>query len=379
MRSRLPWLPLLALVPALLGGCSNLRYYARTVGGQLDISRRAQPIEQVLADPATDPVLRTKLEAVGRIRQFATSELNLPEDGYRTYADLGRPYVLWNVFAAPELSLEPKQWCFPVAGCVNYKGYFSQEDAAAYASSLRSEGYEVYLGGVPAYSTLGWFNDPVLNTFIHYPEPELARLIFHELAHHVAYAKDDCVFNESFATAVERAGLERWLDRNGAAGQRETLEKAEVRRTAFYGLVGEYRERLREVYASARNDEEKRESKGQVLVDLRAAYERLKATWDGYRGYDAWFGDGPNNAQLASISVYTQHVPAFQQLLTSCSGDYPTFFERVRALAKLPKSQREARLRELHEGAEAIRKPEEEGRIAGAKRASRPREPETPD
>lgn len=343
MRSGLLCLSVLAL---LLGGCANLGYYARSVGGHLDVTGRARPIEQVLQDPSTPAPLKAKLEAVQRIREFASRELHLPEEGYRTYADLGRPYVVWNVFAAPELSLEPKQWCFPVAGCVNYKGYFSEKEASSYAEELRAEGYEVYVGGVPAYSTLGWLEDPVLNTFIHYSEPELARLIFHELAHHVVYVSDDSSFNESFATAVEREGLEQWLAKEGRQEDREALATAEVRRAGFYALLVEHRRRLGEIYASDSSDEEKRQRKREALKLLRIGYDELKASWGGYRGYDAWLGQGPNNAQLASLSIYTEFVPGFRRLFAACNGDFPRFFQAVKGLAKLPKPERTARLTE---------------------------------
>lgn len=335
-------------VALLLAGCGNLSYYLQSIDGQIEIWQREAPIEQLLEEPALAPPLKAQLERVLRIRDYASRELGLPDNrSYRAYADLARPFVVWNVFAVPEFSTKPKQWCFPVAGCVNYRGYFSEAAAREQARQLASEGHDVYIGGVPAYSTLGWFADPVLNTFIHYPEPELARLIFHELAHQVVYVRDDTVFNESFATAVEQAGVARWLQSHGSAADRERFAQLQRFRADFRVLVQQARSELAALYAGSAAPEEKRRRKAQVLAGLRRAYEERKLEWGGFAGYDRWFAQPLGNAHLAAVAIYTQQVPAFQALLAQHGNDLPRFYAAVRELAALPAAQRAQRLAAL--------------------------------
>lgn len=330
---------------ALLGGCANLGYYVQAVSGQMDILRRARPIEEIAADPQADQALKHRLAVVSRLREFASRELKLPDNrSYASYADLERPYVVWNVFATPELSTQPREWCFIGAGCVGYRGFFSKEEAGRFAEELRSKGDDVYVAGVPAYSTLGWFNDPVLNTFIGYPETELARLIFHELAHQMVYLPDDSVFNESFATAVELEGISRWLDRNGTAGQRAAFDAEQQRRAAFTALVLKCRERLEEVFASGDSDAGKRAAKARIFGELRQEFARLKAANEGFSRYDRWIAQRINNAHLASVATYTQLVPAFRALLAQQNGDMGRFYEAVRELGRQPEAERESRL-----------------------------------
>jgi len=334
------------LVP-LLGGCANLGFYWQSVGGQIDIWKREQPIKTLLADQTTPPDLKRRLESALRMREFASRELELPDNrSYRSYADLKRPYVLWNVFATPEFSIKPKEWCFVIAGCVNYRGYFSEVDAQAFADNLRREGDDVFVAGVPAYSTLGWFDDPVLSTFIYFPETEVVRLIFHELAHQLVYVPDDSTFNESFATAVEETGVERWLDKNGNDELRSAFAAAQVRKKDFIALVLRYRGQLQELYASEAGEQQKRESKASILRDLKKEYAALKIKWGGFSGYDRWFAQDLNNAHLASVAAYTQLVPAFQRLLAQQQGDLPAFYLAVKEIANLTKAERLARLKE---------------------------------
>jgi predicted aminopeptidase len=333
------WIALL-----VLAGCGNLRYYARAAEGQVSLWKRARPISECLEDRATSPTVRAKLLSVLAIRDFASRDLGLPDNAsYRTFADIGRPYAVWNVYAAPELSVKPKEWCFPVAGCVSYRGYFSEAEAQRFAQDLRSEGLDVYVGGVPAYSTLGWFDDPVLSSFVHYSDGDLASLIFHELAHQVAYVRDDTVFNESFATAVELEGMRRWL-REAGPEQAHAYEAAQQRRRGFRDLMLAYRARLEAFYVSDRDAEEKREGKRRIFSDLVQDYGELKASWGGYQGYDGWFSRQLNNAPLASIHTYTQLVPTFEGLLERCGGNLAMFYAAVRGLARLPKEERLARL-----------------------------------
>ena len=329
----------------LLSGCSTVSYYYQAVRGQVDLLERRRPIEQVIADSATPEKIRGKLQALLAMRDFASHDLGLPDNrSYRTYADLGRPYVLWNVFAAAEFSTELERWCFPIAGCVDYRGYFDREAARAYARELAEHGADVYVGGVPAYSTLGWFDDPVLSTFIHYPEPELARLLFHELGHQVVYVKDDSMFNESFATAVEEEGMARWAARDPSGGRNAGWEAARRRRSDFQALVLDIRRRLAEVYGSARSVEEKRVAKRAILDDMQASFVRLSQAWGGSFGYERWFAEKPNNAQLASVAIYTALVPSFRAVFAAQGNDFGRFYREVRRIAALPKPERDAAL-----------------------------------
>ncbi len=331
-----------------ISGCGNFSYYLQSVGGQFDLWRREVPVEQLLEDVQLAPALRAQLGRALRIREYASRELALPDNrSYRAYADLARPFVVWNVFAAPEFSVEPRRWCFPVAGCVNYRGYFSESEARAHARELAAAGSDVYIGGVPAYSTIGWFADPLLNTFIHYPEPELARLLFHELSHQVVYVKDDTVFNESFATVVEQAGVARWLAVHGNAADRERYLELQRFRTDFRKLVVATREELAALYAGDFPPEQKRRLKAAAFAALQREYLQRKLDWGGFAGYDRWFAQPLGNAHLAAVAIYTQQVPAFQALLDEAGGDLPRFYAAVKVLAALPAAERSARLAAL--------------------------------
>lgn len=335
------------LVLTLVGivGCETLGYYAQAVRGQADLWQATRPIDAVVADPQASPQLKARLQNASRIREFASRELGLPDNrSYRGYADLKRPYVVWNVFATEPYSVKPVQWCFPVAGCVAYKGYFSKGHAEAFAADLKRSGHDVHVGGVPAYSTLGFLNDPVLNTFIHYPPVELARLIFHELAHQLIYVSGDTTFNESFAVTVEREGVRRWMARHGSEDELAAFHRSQERRAAFQTLVLEHRGRLSQLFASPLSPDEMAAGKQRIYRELDEAYSRLKQSWGGFSGYDRWLGDNANNASLASIAVYTQLVPVFQAMLEAAAGDLPKFYTEVRRLAELPREDREARL-----------------------------------
>jgi predicted aminopeptidase len=321
---------------AALAGCQTLAYYGQAVSGQLALAARARPVAEVLEDPTTPATLKERLRAASAIRDYAAHQLGLPQDGaYRSYAGLDRPYAVWNVVAAPEFSLEPVQSCFPVAGCVAYRGYFDRADAVRHAGERRAAGYDVLVYGVPAYSTLGWFDDPLLSTFVDYPDAELARLLFHELAHHVAYVKDDSTFNESFAVAVEREGLRRWLRDAGREADAARLAEARARRTELERLVEATRARLRALYAEPLAPQEMRRQKREALAPLGPWLARL-------RGFE---NAEPNNAFLASYATYAEKVPAFERLLADVAGDLPRFYARVRELARLPRVERDAALR----------------------------------
>lgn len=337
-------LALLAL--AGVSGCADLGYLTQSLGGHLALLEQARPIDDWLADPATPEALRERLRLAQRLREFAVTELHLPDNAsYRRYADLHRSAAVWNVVAAPELSLALKTWCYPLFGCAAYRGYFHSADAQHEAQRLRTAGWEVTVYGVPAYSTLGWSNwlggDPLLSTFVLGPKGELARLIFHELAHQEAYARGDTTFNESFATTVERVGVQRW---QAATGVSIEDPAAAARRRDFRALTGQARDALLRLYDSDLSDDAKRERKAEVMARMRQAYALLKARrWDGYAGYDAWFANA-NNASLGLLAAYDGLVPAFERLLARLGGDLPRFYAEVRRLADLPAAQRQATL-----------------------------------
>lgn len=334
----------------VLSACAPIGYYAQAVSGHLEVMRLAVPIEERIRETGTAEPLRLKLARVLAIREFASRELALPDNGsYRRYADLGRTFVVWNVFAAPEFSVKPFESCFPFTGCVSYRGYYSEEAAQQYAAALAAKGYDVYIGGVPAYSTLGWFDDPVLSTFIQYPEAEVARIVFHELAHQTVYIKDDTMFNESFASMIEDEGVRRWLDREGTAAQRAAYVESRRRRSEFSAFMLKYRARLAAFYERPALAEEKRAGKQRLFSELQDEYRALKASWGGLAGYDRLLAGGANNALLVSVASYVELVPAFRALLGQRQGDLKAFYEAVRDLGKLEKTERDARLAALTE------------------------------
>ncbi|MCW5661778.1 MAG: aminopeptidase [Burkholderiaceae bacterium] len=334
----------------LTSGCSTVGYLGQSVGGHLELMQRARPVDQWLADASTAEKLKRKLALSQKMRTFAVHELKLPDNAsYTRYADIGRPAVVWNVVATPELSLKLKTWCFPVMGCVGYRGYFQKAGADALAAELRAQGLEVDVYGVPAYSTLGWTNwmggDPLLSTFIGWPEGELARLLFHELAHQVAYASDDTAFNESFAVAVERIGGNRWLAQEGDAQALRDFEATQQRREAFRALTLRARSALDALYRDADlDDAAKRQRKAEVFAQMRADYATLKAGWGGHAGYDGFIARA-NNASLAVQGAYNDLVPHFERLFERGGRDFDKFYAEVKRLAALPKDQRHATLR----------------------------------
>lgn len=330
-----------------LAGCAQLNYYAQATHGQSSLMAAAQPIDDLLLDPELTPKLRQRLVLANQIRQFAVDDLALPDNGtYQKYADLKRPYALWNVVATPELSMQPLQWCFPIAGCVSYRGYYSEAAAQVFAAELRASGHDVQVMGVPAYSTLGWYKDPVLSSFINYPDAEVARLMIHELAHQVVYVQGDTQFNESFATAVEEVGVDRWLARHGDEKARQAYLTAQTRKQQFLALLIQYRKKLVDNYASDRSDAAKRKTKQEIFAALQDDYQQLKASWNGYAAYDRWFAQGLTNAHLVSVATYNGQVPAFRALLRE-QQDFAGFYRAVIALAQQDKAQRDQRLASL--------------------------------
>lgn len=326
-----------SLVTSLLfmTGCTSLEYYSQSLHGQLEILQKRKPIEALLSDSRLSPTVATQLATVSRIRHFATAELGLPDNNsYRQYADLGRDYVVWNVFATPELSLEPKQWCFLFIGCLNYRGYFSKQAAHEFAAKLQEQGYDVFVGGVTAYSTLGWFDDPVLNTMLRHDSIYLTRVIFHELAHQQLYIKDDTEFNEAFAETVALFGTEKWLAKHGSDLSRQKYNQQQGREAFFIDLVMTYRKRLTALYQSNLSTQEKRAKKELLLKQMSNEYKKERAGWGNFDRYDNWFKTGLNNAKLMAVVTYRQYLPAFRQLLAKVNHDLNLFYQIVERLGQ---------------------------------------------
>ncbi|OOG86332.1 aminopeptidase [Pseudomonas sp. A25(2017)] len=334
------------LLLLLLNGCTSAGYYSQLVGGQLRLLQAREPIDQVIADPARDAQLKAHLTQAREARAFASAHLHLPDNqSYRLYADIGRPFVVWNVFATPEFSLAPLNHCFPIAGCVAYRGYYSQGAARGEAALQRLQGMDVSIGGVEAYSTLGWFNDPILSSMMHWGDERLATLIFHELAHQRFYVKDDTEFNESFATFVEQEGSRQWRASRGLAPDNG---KQVRQRDQFIQLILDTRQRLEKLYAHPLPTDQMRQRKTQAFERLRTDYEQLRDTqWAGDKRYDAWVYAPLNNARLLPFGLYDQWVPAFAALFKREGGDWIGFYAAVEKLGKLPIDERKAALKAL--------------------------------
>jgi predicted aminopeptidase len=360
---RLGRLTVLVLLPlaTLLTGCRAVDFYGQAIAGHTAIVFRKKSIAKILPDPATPPALRHKLELVRQLCQFAETELQLPaKNRYRDYADLGRSYVVWNIYAAPEFSLESKTWWYPFVGSLSYRGYFAESKARRYADFLERKGYEVFVGGVDAYSTLGWFRDPVLNTFVHRDEADLADLIFHELAHQKFFASGDTDFNEAFASTVAREGVRRWLGRLSNRAALTAWQKRTQREDQFLSLVLSARDRLEILYkeavpgnspdpagprsASARQS--LRAEKAALFRQLREQYAEWKTRCDGQSDLDPWFDLPVNNARLNAEATYYALMPSFENLLAHQGHHLVSFYKAVRCLGRLKPAERLATLRQ---------------------------------
>lgn len=337
-----PWIVLAACL--LLQGCGTL-YLAQAARGQVGILNAREPIARVIADPQTPPELRMRLQSVRDAREFASRELGLPDNkSYTTYADLKRAYVTWSVVAVPEFSVQPREWCFPIAGCVAYRGYFNPASAQKFAARLRARGFDTSVSGVPAYSTLGKFNDPVLNTMLAYGDDELAAILFHELAHQVVYLPDDSAFNEAFAVAVEREGLARWLRSRGREADLSRHLQRRARQAEQMRVVARFRDELAQLYRGAWPAEHMRARKAEVFMRLTDELRLLDARHGVRSALVAELEQGPNNALLASLATYFDCVPGFERLLAEQGHDLPRFYAAVRELADAPRELRRARL-----------------------------------
>ncbi len=325
-----------------LSACDSMAWYWQAARGHLAIVAARQDMGELLDDPALAPALAAKLRLALEVREFAASELMLPVgDNYLEFVRLDREYAVWNVFAAPEFSVEPVTWCYPVSGCAAYRGYFSESAAHAYAGELAAQGFDVHVAGVDAYSTLGWFDDALLSTVAGRPDHQLAALIFHELAHQVAYAPGDTTFNESFATVVELEGLRRWLATRRQAEQFEEARAAVARRRQFAAFAIGFRDRFEELYGRDMAAAEMRRAKAALQQQMRRAYRTLKTEWGGYAGYDGWFSRSLNNAQLATVGSYNDLAPRLREILRQGGDDLPAFYARMRELARMSRDRRE--------------------------------------
>lgn len=338
------------VVASAVSGCTSISYVAQSLEGHVQIMTARKSVAKLIKDPSTPAPLRVRMEAASAVRQFAIDELALPDNSsYRSYVDIGRDAVTWAVFAAPEFSLAPNTWCFPVFGCVPYRGYFSQKTAVETALDLRELGFDVHVSGIAAYSTLGWQSDPLLSTMFDEDSTHLAALVFHELAHQRVYVPNDSPFNEAFAVAVETTGVRKWLRANGDLAGLRRYEASRKRNADFLALLSRTRGELGQIYAGSGSTEEKRTAKAAAFDRLRARYRQMRdGRWGGYRKYDAWFAAPINNARLAAISVYGDQVPAFIRLFDLCSGDYPRFYAAVRRIGALDRSHRAEALQAAH-------------------------------
>ncbi|MCP1442378.1 putative aminopeptidase [Pseudomonas sp. GGS8] len=340
------------MILLLLNGCSSVSYYGQLASGQLHLLWAREPVASVIADPDRDRQLRARLAQSQKARTFASQHLHLPDNqSYRLYADIGRPFVVWNVFATPEFSLKPQTHCFPVAGCVAYRGFYSQSAARGEAALQRLQGMDVSIGGVEAYSTLGWFNDPIISSMMSWGDERLATLIFHELSHQRFYVKDDSEFNESFATFVEQEGTRQWRAFQGLPPDDGALARQQEQ---FIQLLLGTRTKLEQLYTLPLSADQMRERKAAAFEQLRREYRTLRdSQWAGNKRYDAWINAPMNNARLLPLGLYNQWVPAFAALFRQVDGDWMKFYAAVEKLGTLPVEERKAALRALAGSANA--------------------------
>ena len=337
------------LLAVLLSGCSSVNYYSQLASGQWQLLRAREPVAQVIADSSRPQALRDHLVQSQKARTFASEHLHLPDNqSYRLYADIGRPYVVWNVFATQEFSLSPETHCFPIAGCVAYRGYYNQGAARGEAALLKQRGMDVSIGGVEAYSTLGWFNDPIMSSMMNWGEERLATLIFHELAHQRFYVKDDTEFNESYANFVEQEGTRQW---RAARGLPPLSGTALQQRDQFIRLILDTRKRLETLYAQPLAADVMRQAKAAEFERLRSEYRQMRdRQWGGDKRFDVWINQPMNNARLLPFGLYDRWVPAFAALFRQVDGDWVKFFAAVEKMGGLPVEQRKVALKQLESG-----------------------------
>ena len=328
----------------LTAGCTGPAFYMQAISGHLELMNGRTEVDEILADNKTDPALKQKLKLAMEIRNFAIEQLGLPDNGsYTEFVQTGRPAVTWNVVAAPEFSIEPKRWCFIVSGCVSYRGYFEQHKAQSFSKKLEKKALDVTVSPAIAYSTLGWFDDPLLDTMLQYQDEQLAAVIFHELAHQQLYVKSDTEFSESYASFVEETGVREWLKSRGSEELLARRQAMNAASTEFNELIRITRERLNEIYTSGVGEEEMREQKVAVFTDMESEYQAMvEADWGGQNYYRSWFSRELNNAQLALINLYQGGGCAFEKLYESASGNMRRFQQLAAERAALGKQERSA-------------------------------------
>ena len=345
----------LVAVMSLLAGCTTVGYYSQIVSGHMRIVMGKRPLAEIVSDESINDSVKRRLDLAQRARLFGIEQLNLPDnESYTSFYDTGQEYVTWNVIAAEEFSLNPYTWCFPIAGCVAYRGYYAEEDAKAYAEGLAKEGFDVTVTGATAYSTLGWFEDPLLNTMLERSDPSIASLLFHELAHQQLYVGDDSTFNESFASFVEEEGLRLWQENeerlypeiDQSAMARE-LDARKQRQDDFIALLTDTRDDLAEIYESESTPEVMRQKKKQRFEQMLVEYEALKESWGGYHGYDQWFSQDLNNARLVAVATYNDYIPAFEVLFKESGSSFEQFYVAALELSKLPLEERTLKMQDL--------------------------------
>ncbi len=329
-------------------GCTSLGYYWEKVQGQAEILNKQQPIQAVIENPKTTASVKAKLINVQQARKFASDVLLLPDnDSYRNYADIGRDYVVWTVVATPPYSIKPKEWCFLIVGCLSYRGYFSKQSAEDFAAKLKKQGMDVYVSGIKAYSTLGWFDDPLLNTMLYKSEAYRVGIIFHELAHQKIYVENDTAFNEAFATSVELEGIKAWFKHEAKQQKFKKYLISKKRDKVFKHLLKNSRTQLKKLYAENKTSQQLQVGKKSIFTQLQVDYTKFKHHWHGYTGYDKWMSQGLNNAHLALVATYNDWLPAFSHLFENTNRNYQLYYKKIKQLTELDKNQREKQLLKL--------------------------------
>ncbi|RLA13296.1 MAG: aminopeptidase [Gammaproteobacteria bacterium] len=334
---------LLLILLLLLNACSDLGYYWHTANGHMTLMNNRVDIDVMLEDPELEPKLRERLRLVKEIRDFSVETLSLPEsDSYNNYVQLDRPYALKNLFAATEFSTDLHVWCYPIVGCASYRGYYDEDRLAGYVEQLKAQNFDTYIGFVPAYSTLGWFDDPVLSSFIYWPDYRLAGLLFHELTHQRIFIENDTRFNESLASAVQQAGTELWLKSSNRSAQQVEFRRSIEYQREVVGLIEQTRETLTALYQGDQDETIKRVQKQVIFANTRESYVALAQRLNYRGGYESWFAGELNNAKLGSVSAYHEQLPAFLAILKARNYDFSAFFDTVEGISELEKAERDA-------------------------------------
>ncbi len=339
------------LVLLILGctGCSTIEYYHQSISGHFSLISKRERITDLVNDSTRDEKLIEQLLRAQQLRTFASSTLKLPDNNsYRSYVQLDKPYVTWNVFAAPEFSNGLQQWCFLVIGCVSYRGYFDEKDAQSYAASLAEQGLDVYIGGVPAYSTLGWFDDPLLSTMLDRGEIVAASYIFHELAHQQLYLQGDSAFNEAFATAVEELGVRKWLQQQQRINELNKYESWLEQKTIFSNFISNAQQEFTQLYAQDLTPEAMRRAKLNKVTEIRGRFTELTKKYRQLSRYAIWMSGPLNNAQMGAFALYRDLVPVFSRIFELCNADFERFYMRAKIISELPEQQREILLAETN-------------------------------